>query len=84
MVYLGCRCHINPLFQGKANFLLCYLPEDGPNADKVVSKCKEEGLYIRDVANMGQSFNKHTIRIAIKDRETNQKMLKILKNVLAY
>jgi histidinol-phosphate/aromatic aminotransferase/cobyric acid decarboxylase-like protein len=48
--------------------------EDGPNAEMIVAKCKRTDLYIRDVANMGKSFNKHTIRIAIKDRETNQKM----------
>lgn len=70
--------------QSAANFVLCYLPENGPNAEMIVNKCKEQGLYIRDVANMGQSFNKHTIRIAIKDRETNQKMLKILNNVLGH
>jgi histidinol-phosphate/aromatic aminotransferase/cobyric acid decarboxylase-like protein len=65
--------------QSKANFILCYLPENGPNSEIVVSKCKEYGLFIRNVSNMGTDFNKHTIRIAVKDRETNQKMIKILK-----
>jgi len=31
---------------------------------------------------MGNNFNKHTIRIAIKDKETNKKMLEIIKQVL--
>jgi histidinol-phosphate/aromatic aminotransferase/cobyric acid decarboxylase-like protein len=70
------------VLQSKANFVLCYLPENGPSAEIVVSKCKEMGLYIRDVSNMGNNFNKHTVRIAIKDKETNQKMLKIIKQVL--
>jgi histidinol-phosphate/aromatic aminotransferase/cobyric acid decarboxylase-like protein len=48
----------------------------------MVSKCKEKGLYIRDVSNMGSNFNNHTIRIAVKDKETNQKMLIIIKQVL--
>jgi len=65
-----------------ANFVLCHLRENGPNAEIVVSKCKEKGLYLRDVSNMGTNFEKHTIRIAIKDRITNQKMLKILKQIL--
>ena len=68
--------------QSQANFILCYLPENGPNAEIVVSKCKEYGLFIRNVFNMGADFNKHTIRIAIKDRETNQKMIKIIRKVL--
>lgn len=70
------------VLQSKANFVLCYLPENGPDAEAVVSKCKEMGLYLRDVSNMGNNFNKHTIRIAIKDKETNQKMLEIIKQVL--
>jgi histidinol-phosphate/aromatic aminotransferase/cobyric acid decarboxylase-like protein/GNAT superfamily N-acetyltransferase len=72
------------VLQSKANFVLCYLPENGPDAETVVSKCKEMGLYLRDVSNMGYNFNRHTIRIAIKDKETNEKMLKIIKQVLAH
>ena len=68
--------------QSVANFLLCHLPENGPNAKTVVLKCREKGLFIRDVTNMGTNFSKHTIRIAIKDRETNKMMLKILKQIL--
>jgi histidinol-phosphate/aromatic aminotransferase/cobyric acid decarboxylase-like protein/GNAT superfamily N-acetyltransferase len=70
------------VLQSKANFVLCYLAENGPSAETVVSKCKEMGLYLRDVSTMGNNFNKHTIRIAIKDKETNQKMLEIIKQVL--
>jgi histidinol-phosphate/aromatic aminotransferase/cobyric acid decarboxylase-like protein len=65
-----------------ANFVLCHLSEDGPNAKIVVSKCKEKGLFIRDVSNMGNNFDNYTIRIAIKDKITNQNMLDILKGVL--
>jgi histidinol-phosphate/aromatic aminotransferase/cobyric acid decarboxylase-like protein len=72
------------VLQSKANFVLCYLPENGPNAEAIVSKCKEMGLYLRDVSTMGNNFNKHTIRIAIKDKETNQKMLEIIKQVLKH
>ena len=70
------------VLQSKANFILCYLPENGPYAASIVSKCKEMNLYLRDVSNMGNNFNKHTIRIAIKDQETNQRMLEIIKQVL--
>jgi histidinol-phosphate/aromatic aminotransferase/cobyric acid decarboxylase-like protein/GNAT superfamily N-acetyltransferase len=71
------------VLQGKANFVLCHLPENGLDAETIVAQCKELGLYIRDVSNMGNNFNRHTIRIAIKDKETNQRMLKILKKVLS-
>jgi len=72
------------VLEGKANFILCYLPENGPDAATVVSKCKDFGLYLRDVSSMGDNFNKHTIRIAIKDKETNQRMLKIIKQVICH
>lgn len=72
------------VLQSKANFVLCFLPENGPDAAWVVARCKEFGLYLRDVSNMGSNFNKHTIRIAIKDKETNQRMLEIIKNVLKF
>jgi histidinol-phosphate/aromatic aminotransferase/cobyric acid decarboxylase-like protein len=70
------------VLESKANFVLCYLPKNGPTAEKIVSKCKEKGLYLRDVANMGVNFDDYTIRIAIKDKETNQKMLMLIKQVL--
>jgi histidinol-phosphate/aromatic aminotransferase/cobyric acid decarboxylase-like protein len=52
-------------FKSAANFVLCYLPEDGPNAEMIVAKCKRTDLYQR-CSQHGKSFNKHTIRIAIK------------------
>lgn len=65
-----------------ANFILCHFPENGPGAELIVSKRKEKGLFIRNISNMGTNVGTHTIRIAIKDRETNQRMLKILGEVL--
>jgi len=70
------------VLQSKVNFVLCYLPENGPNAATVVSKCREMGLFLRDVSSMGNNFNKHTLRIAIKDKDTNYRMLEILKRIL--
>jgi len=70
------------VLEGKANFILCFLPTNGPTAATIVSKCQRMGLFLRDVSSMGKSFDKHTIRIAIKDKATNQKMLKIIKQVV--
>src|SRR5439155_20845944 len=38
---------------GGANFLLCRLPADGPDADAVLARCRTEGLYLRGVRGMG-------------------------------
>jgi histidinol-phosphate/aromatic aminotransferase/cobyric acid decarboxylase-like protein len=63
---------------GVANFLLCHLPEDGPDAAAIVKQCRARGLFLRDAGAMGRGLGKHTLRIAVKDEETNQRMLRIL------
>jgi histidinol-phosphate/aromatic aminotransferase/cobyric acid decarboxylase-like protein len=60
------------------NFLLCHLPEDGPDAATVISRSRQEGLFLRDTSSMSNQLGPRTIRIAVKDLETNLRMLKIL------
>ena len=74
---------ISEIVPGIANFLLFELPSDGPDTRVVVRTCREQGLYLRDVANMGAKLDRHAIRIAVKDAETNTRMLAILSEVLA-
>jgi len=68
---------------GCANFLLCHLPPDQAEASVLISVCRRYGLFLRNVVSMGQCFDNHTIRIAVKDAETNLKMLSILQKVLS-
>jgi histidinol-phosphate/aromatic aminotransferase/cobyric acid decarboxylase-like protein len=68
---------------GLANFLLCHLPENGPPASVVDSRCRERGLFIRDASTMGTSIGRHAIRIAVKERPTIDRMMKILSRVLS-
>ena len=63
---------------GIANFLLCHLPDHGPDAATVVRLCRERGLFIRDAALMGADLGGRTVRIAVKDGATNERMLRIL------
>lgn len=67
---------------GIANFLLCHLPEDGPDAASVSDACARRNLFIRDASSMGVSLGTHTIRIAVKDKETNGRIAAILHAVL--
>ncbi len=63
------------------NFLLCHLPETGPDAATVISRGREQDLFLRDTSSMGSQLGTRTIRIAVKDRETNSRMLSILQAV---
>ena len=67
---------------GVANFLLCHLPSGGPDAATVVRHCRERGLFVRDAGAMGSQLGSHALRIAVKDGETNQRMLTILAPAL--
>ena len=68
---------------GVANFLLCDLPADGPDATSVVSRARERDLFVRDVRSMGQSLGPHALRLAVKDAHTNERMLGIPGEILA-
>jgi histidinol-phosphate/aromatic aminotransferase/cobyric acid decarboxylase-like protein len=64
-----------------ANFLLCQLPPGSIHAADLVKRCRARNLFLRDVSNMGVRAN--AVRIAVKDGETNRRMVKIIGDVLA-
>lgn len=61
-----------------ANFLLCQLPASWPAAAVLVKCCREQGLYLRDAGPMGANLGDRALRIAVKDKVTNQRMIEIL------
>jgi histidinol-phosphate/aromatic aminotransferase/cobyric acid decarboxylase-like protein len=67
---------------GCANFLLCHLPTGGPNAALVIARARVHGVFLRDVASMGTRMDDRTLRVAVKDRATNQRMLQSLQTLL--
>ena len=67
---------------GCANFLLCHIPAEQPNAAALVAACRKRGLFVRDVRNMGRVFDGRVLRVSVKDAKTNQAMVDILRAVL--
>lgn len=67
---------------GRCSFLLCHLPSSGPQAAELVARCRARGLYLRNATLMGSTFGESAIRIAVKDRDTNQRMLQIITEAL--
>jgi histidinol-phosphate/aromatic aminotransferase/cobyric acid decarboxylase-like protein/GNAT superfamily N-acetyltransferase len=65
---------------GAANFLLAHLPENGCSAESLITKCRKHGLFLRNGATMGSQMGDRAVRIAVKDAETNSKMLRIIEN----
>ena len=73
---------ISEIIPGVANFLMFHFMDETLSASKIVNECKKKKLYLRDISGMGSSFNDNAIRIAVKDKKTNKKMIKILKDCL--
>ena len=72
--------HVVP---GCANFLLCHLPTDGPDAAVVAAQARTHGLFLREVGNMGTALGRHALRVAVKDRTANGRMIALLHVVHA-
>lgn len=64
---------------GVANFVLSYLPDNGPTAAVVVEACRSQGVFLRDAQRMGTALGSHAIRIAVKSAEENKTMLQVLR-----
>jgi histidinol-phosphate/aromatic aminotransferase/cobyric acid decarboxylase-like protein len=68
---------------GCANFLLCHLPVNGPDAATVAARTRRRGLFVRDVGNMGTALGARALRIAVKDGRSNSRILEILRATVA-
>ena len=66
---------------GIANFLLCHLPEGGPDADTVVRLARAEGVFLRDAVRMGARLGPRAVRIAVKDAAANARLLAVLRTI---
>ncbi|BDS06628.1 hypothetical protein NT6N_16680 [Oceaniferula spumae] len=69
------------VFPSVANFLLCELPEAGADTEAMIAACRAKNLYLRNPGNMGGEPNRRLIRVAVKDADTNGRMLEIIKSV---
>ena len=50
--------------------------------NQIVNECKKKKLYLRDLSGMGSAFKDNAIRMAVKDRNTNKKMIKIFRECI--
>jgi len=70
------------IIPGIANFILCHLDSNGIEARTVVERCREHGVFLRDAGAMGSNLGSHALRIAVKDAESNQRILAVLVSIL--
>lgn len=65
-----------------ANFVLCHLPADGPDAESLCRQCQTHGLFLRNAGNMSRHLGSHAVRIAVKDADTTRRMVDIIHQAL--
>jgi histidinol-phosphate/aromatic aminotransferase/cobyric acid decarboxylase-like protein len=70
------------IIPGIANFVLCHLDPNGMEAHTVVERCREHGLFLRDAGVMGSQLGSHALRIAVKDAQSNKRIVEVLASVL--
>ena len=60
-----------------ANFVLVTLPSGGPSAAELVRECRRHGVFLRDLSPLSPAFEGRTIRIAVKDAVTNERIVNV-------
>ena len=73
---------VEEVTDGVANFLLCHLASNAPSAEVLCARCREHGLFLRELRSMSAREFAGTFRIAVKDRETNARMVEIIRAAL--
>ena len=71
------------VFPSVTNFLLCRLPETGPGAATVCERCRTRNVFLRDAGGISKRLGSHTLRIAVKDRPSNSRIIENLKWAIA-
>lgn len=75
------KIDIFKVFQPQTNFILIKILDEEFNAPKLRHSMAKKGVLIRDASNF-MFLNEKFFRIAIKDRESNIKFLRVLNEVL--
>jgi histidinol-phosphate/aromatic aminotransferase/cobyric acid decarboxylase-like protein len=73
---------IREIVPGTANFVMFHLEEEHPSVEALVKESRESGVFLRDVSSMGTHLGARALRIAVKDKRSNQIILETLEKVL--
>lgn len=71
------------VISGTANFCLLELAPDAPTTTELMERCRRHNLFLRDPAATSPQLGDRSLRIAVKDAETNARMIGIIQSALA-
>ncbi|MFJ8828177.1 aminotransferase class I/II-fold pyridoxal phosphate-dependent enzyme [Streptomyces sp. NPDC102467] len=58
-----------------ANFLTLTLPTGGPSAAALVAQCRRHDVYLRDLSPLSTAYEERTVRVAVRDRAENARIV---------
>jgi histidinol-phosphate aminotransferase len=71
------------IYSGEGNFFLIELLNKlSGKAEEIVKKLSEKKVFVRNADSMSDQFHGSFVRIAVKDAETNKKIIAVLKEIL--
>ena len=76
------RIGIDEIIPSISNFIMFHVSSDKFSASQIVNECKKKKLYLRELSGMGSCLKDNAIRMAVKDKETNSKMIKIFGEII--
>lgn len=70
------------VYDAVANYFLVELKDKKLKADKIIQKLKKKNIFLRNCDSMSQQFKNNFIRVTVKDRKTNNLIVKALKEIV--
>ncbi len=74
---------IQEIVPGQGNFVMFHLEPAQPSAATVLTEAKKLGIFLRDPSSMGCKVGRRALRVTVKDKETNKRVLAVLESVLS-
>lgn len=71
------------IYPSVANFFLIELLNDKIKAEEIVQILRKQNIYIRNTDSMSSQFGNKFLRIAVKNRDSNRKIVSELEKVFS-
>ncbi|GGK67248.1 hypothetical protein GCM10010126_28410 [Planomonospora parontospora] len=68
--------------EAAANFVLLTLARGGPAAARLVRRCRERGVFLRDLSPISPAFEGRTVRIAVREATANARIAETVTTAL--
>jgi histidinol-phosphate/aromatic aminotransferase/cobyric acid decarboxylase-like protein len=66
------------ILTGVANWVLCLLAREGPNAAQICERSRSRGVFLRDSGATSAVLGRHALRVAVKDETANRRIVETL------